>query len=70
MNMKPSQVAVYTSAYRFAHGRMPSGTGNWAFHIGGSIDPVFYPFSLYSIAKKLAQADAVKQGKMYVQVAP
>jgi len=70
MSIKPSQVIVFTRAYQFAHGRMPSGTGNWAFHIGGATEPVFYPFSLYSIAKKLAQADAVEQGKSYVQVAP
>ena len=46
-----------TSAYEFAHGKKPRGSGRWAFKIAGQGDSEAQFFSgTFSDAKKLAQA--------------
>lgn len=45
--------------YRFTNGRRPSGTGNWAFNIGG--EEVFI-YGSYSEAKKEARRRAARSG--------
>jgi hypothetical protein len=60
-------VEVKTTEFEFSHGKKPSGTGYWAFEIGGE---TFWHAGLYSAAKKLAVALAVSRGVQIVKVMP
>ena len=64
-----SSVEVNTSAYEFAHGRKPRGTGGWAFIQGGDGDAeVFWFFGSYTEAKRAAQKWAAQHGWYRVEV--
>lgn len=67
--VKQRDVIVRDSEYRFAHGKTPSGTGNWAFNMGrnGSLGTQFF-YGKFSEAKKKAIKWAAEHGTEYVSV--
>ena len=67
--VRQKDVIVRDSEYRFAHGKAPSGLGNWAFSYGknGSLGTQFFS-GKFSEAKKKAIKRAVEHGTTYVSV--
>ena len=67
--VRQKDVIVRDSEYRFAHGKAPSGLGNWAFSYGknGSLGTQFF-YGKFSEAKKKAIKRAVEHGTTYVSV--
>ena len=62
-------VEVRTTAYAFAHGKAPRGTGAWAFVIGCRPD-LFWFTGSYGEAKRAAVAEARRRGAIRVEVQP
>lgn len=53
--MKPTQVLVNTREFEFDHGKLPRGTGRWAFGIGErrpAIENVYWFTGSYGTAVK------------------
>lgn len=67
--IRQKDVIVKDSEYRFAHGKAPSGLGNWAFHMGknGALGTQFF-HGKFSDSKKKAIKWAVEHGTKYVSV--
>ena len=70
-----NQIEVNTVSYRWAHGHLPKGKGNWAFAIGNkkeaeeNPDKVFWVnYSLFSDAVKVAKREAQKKGVTTIYV--
>jgi len=71
-------IEVRTESYRWTHGRMPRGKGQWGFAIGNrkeaeeNPDKVFWskPFTLYTEAVKEAKKEAQKKGVITIYVLP
>lgn len=62
-------VSFSTSQYQFSHGKMPRGTGMWAFEFAGVT--VFAPGTMsFAEAKKWATAEAKTRGVSTVKVMP
>lgn len=68
-SVRQKDVTVRDSEYRFAHGKAPSGLGNWAFHMGrnGSLGTQFF-YGKFSESKKKAIKWAAEHGTEYVSV--
>jgi len=64
------RILVNTMQYEFAHGKLPRGDGGWAFQIGSKydVDKIFFAQGKFSVAKKIAIAEAKKRGELYVEV--
>jgi hypothetical protein len=54
----PSAVVFSSSAYRKAHGRAPSGTGDWAFSLDGR-----GPLWIVGVPFKEARAEALRRAR-------
>jgi hypothetical protein len=70
--MTAAHVTVSTSAYEFAHGKRPRGTGHWAFYFRNGTSEVgemFWASGSYSAAKAAAVREAVARGASTVVVA-
>jgi len=62
--IKPNEVEVYAGEYERAHGKKPSGRGTWAFFFPGDTESWFPPGNtLYTEAKRLAKAEAIRRGQ-------
>ncbi len=63
---------VRTTDYQFAHGKMPRGTGSWAFFMNCryNMDKVWFAPMLTSFAeaKKLAIEEGRRRGATYISV--
>jgi hypothetical protein len=74
--LKATHVEVSTTAYQFAHGRLPAlGRGvcsRWGFFLGTSDGPLIWaPSNLsYVAAKKYAKEVAARRGFSRIVVAP
>lgn len=60
-----SKVTVSNTEYIFAHGKAPSGTGNWAFEIDGEVE---FFYGKFSEAKNKAVTLAAKKGIHKIKV--
>lgn len=63
--LKLVEVRVETNKYKFAHGKLPRGTGTWFFKIG---DEEKSWSGKYTDASKQAQKYAKSKGVMSIEV--
>jgi len=61
------RMKVHTDEYKWTHGKIPRGEGNWAFYVGNDETPVFFR-GKFSEAKKLAIELALKRGEDSIKV--
>ena len=67
-SMTASRVEVSTSAYQFAHGSSPRGTGDWAFFFDGDRQPFWVMGVSYSEARRYAVQVAAERGVSRIAV--
>lgn len=66
-----TRVEFSTTAYQFAHGKMPRGTGHWGFFFNNSqdVDYCWFFNGTFADAKRAAMARAMTKGYFKVSVA-
>ena len=66
-----AKIEVRTTEYKMIHGKLPSGTGHWAFEFQGFQDLWVAPVAMsFSEAKKLAKLEAQKYGVDIMALCP
>jgi hypothetical protein len=61
-------VDVSTRQYKFAHGKLPRGVGNWAFAFAGRPRLIVWVSGPYGQAKRTAVAEAKKLNVQLLEV--